>query len=163
MMKRILAAAFVAGVLSATAQAQNADHIATVQSGKSCAACNLFQADLSYRDADHINLASARLRQANLSLATYDDVVFAKSNLSIANLFGARFNRCDFKDADLTDAIAVGTYFGSSDLSGATLAGLNLSGADLTIARGLTQTQLNSACGDTSTKLPKGQTIPSCK
>lgn len=163
MLKRILGVALFSAALIGPAQAQNAQHISTVQSGKSCAACNLFQADLTYKDANGINLGSARLRQANLSLATYDDVVFSKSNMSVSNLFGARFNRCSFKDADLTNAVAVGTYFGSSDMTGAKLSGVNLSGADLSIVRGLTQKQLNVACGDASTRLPKGRTVPSCR
>ncbi|MEM9937749.1 MAG: pentapeptide repeat-containing protein [Pseudomonadota bacterium] len=163
MLKRTALALLMTVGSASAAHAQNDAHIATVQSGKSCAGCNLFQADLSYKDADKINLGNARLRQADLSLTTYDDVIFTKANMSVANLFGARFNRCSFKDADLTHAVAVGTYFGSSDLSGAILKDVNLSGADLSIARGLTQTQLNQACGDMTTRLPKGKTVPHCR
>ena len=45
-----------------------------------------------------------------------------------------------------------------ADLSGANLSGTDLSGANLLGARGLTQTQLDEACGDANTKLPEGFT-----
>ncbi|MEL6861253.1 MAG: pentapeptide repeat-containing protein [Pseudomonadota bacterium] len=162
MLKHIAALSIGLSLFAMPAFAQDAAAIAKVQSGQSCAGCNLFQADLAYRDAKKLDLSGARLRQSNLSLATYDDVNLTGANLSVANLFGARFNRANFKDANLQNATAVGTFFGSSNLSGANLTGANLSGADLKIARGLSQAQLNSACGDASTQLPSGKTIPTC-
>lgn len=162
MLKHIAALSIAFGAFALPAAAQDAAAIAKVQAGKSCAGCNLFQADLTYRDGAKMNLSGARLRQSDLSLVTYDDVNLSNANLSVANLFGARFNRANFKNANLQNATAVGTFFGSSDLSGADLSGANLSGADLKIVRGLSQAQLNRACGDTSTQLPKGKTIPSC-
>ena len=38
----------------------------------------------------------------------------------------------------------------------------NLAGADLSGATGLTQKQLDQACGDKETKLPEGLTIKPC-
>ncbi|MEM7328343.1 MAG: pentapeptide repeat-containing protein [Pseudomonadota bacterium] len=162
MLRQIASLILVAGVSISPAIAQNAGEIVKVRDGKSCAGCNLFQAELSYQDATKIDLSGARLRQSNMALTTYDDVNFSGANLSIANLFGARFNRSDFKQANMQNAIAVGTYFGASNFSGADLTGANFSGADLTIVRGLTQAQLNRACGDANTRLPKGKTIPRC-
>ncbi|NQY14404.1 MAG: pentapeptide repeat-containing protein [Henriciella sp.] len=150
------------GVSAMPAFAQNADHIAKVQNGQSCAECNLFQADLTYKDAEKIDLSGARLRQSSLALTTFDDVNFSGANLSVSNLYGARFNRSDFRQANLQNVVAVGAYFGASNLNGADLSGANLSGADLSLAIELTQTQLNQACGDSSTRLPNGKTIPSC-
>ncbi len=162
MLKHFAALSIGLSLFAMPALAQDAAAIAKVQSGQSCPGCNLFQADLTYRDGKKMNLSGARLRQSDLSLATYDDVNLSGANLSVANLFGARFNRANFKDANLQNATAVGTFFGSSNLSGANLSGANLSGADLKITRGLSQAQLNGACGDASTKLPNGKTIPSC-
>ena len=163
MLKQLSALAIAASLMATPAFAQNASQIAKAKSGKSCAGCNLFQADFSYTDAAGMDFSKSRLRQANLALTTFDDVNFSKSNLSVANLFGARFNRCDLSQADLTNASAVGAYFGSSNLKGAKLAGTNVSGADLSVARGLTQKQLDQACGDRATKLPKGLRIPACR
>lgn len=162
MLKHIAILTIAVSLFSAPALAQNSSQIASVKSGKSCAGCNLFQADLAYRDGKNMNLSNTRLRQSNLSLATYEDVNFSAANMSVANLFGARFNRSNFSKANLQNAAAVGTYFGSSNLSGANLTGANFSGADLSLANGLTQAQLNRACGDRATRLPKGKTIPSC-
>lgn len=153
---------FLVGFYTAPASAQNAEQISTVKMGKSCSGCNLFQANLSYLEGEKMDLSKARLRQSSLALATYDDVSFASANLSVSNLFGARFNRSDFSGANLQNATAVGTYFGASKLTGAKLEGANFSGADLSLVKGLTQSQLNKACGDETTRLPKGQTIPHC-
>lgn len=162
MLKQIARLTLIAGILALPAMAQDAGEIAKVRDGQSCKGCNLFQAELSYKDAAKMDLSDARLRQSNLALTTFDDVNLTGANLSVANLFGARFNRASFARANMQNVIAVGTYFGSSDLAGADVSGANFSGADLSIAKGLTQTQLNRACGDANTRLPKGKTIPSC-
>ncbi len=150
-------------VLGLPAVSQDAGEIAKVQAGQSCPGCNLFQADLSYLDADNVDVSGARLRQSDMQLATFDNWSFKGTNLSIANLFGARFNRCDFTSANLQRATLVGTYFGASTLKDADLAGANLSGADLSIAKDLTQEQLDTACGDDSTILPENLNIPACR
>lgn len=162
MLRQILCTFGAIGVLLSPAAAQNAGEIAQVRDGKSCPGCNLFQAELSYQDASKIDLSGSRLRQSNLALTTYDDVNMSEANLSLANLFGARFNRVNLRGANLEKVIGVGAYFGSSDFTGADLTGGNFSGADLTMAIGLTQEQLNRACGDAKTELAKGKTIPSC-
>lgn len=145
------------------AMAQDAGEIARVQAGESCPGCNLFQADLAYMDLKAVDVSGARLRQSDMQLATFDDWNLKGANLSVSNLFGARFNRADFSGANLERATAVGTYFGRSNFANANLDGANLSGADLSVARGLTQQQLASACGDTSTALPKGMSVPACR
>lgn len=60
----------------------------------------------------------------------------------MANLRGARFDGADFRDADLRRA--------------------NISGVDLSSARGLTQDQLDEACGDGATRAPKGLVVRAC-
>ena len=161
MMKQILIAAAFMG-LAFPAAAQNAGHIAKVQNGQSCAGCNLFQADLAYLDADNIDVSGARLRQSDMQLSTFDNWNLRGTNLSVANLFGVRFNRSNFSNANFENATLVGGYFGSSTFSGANFSGANLSGADLHLAKGLTQSQLDRACGDEATRLPAGLRIPYC-
>lgn len=161
MLKQSLSAiALLVGAVPAIAQ--DASEIARVQSGLSCPACNLFQADLAYLDAGNVDVSDARLRQSDMQLSTFDEWNLKGANLSIANLFGARFNRSDFSGANLQRATLVGAYFGSSTFKGADLTGANISGADLSIARELSQAQLDTACGDSSTRLPKGLNVPSC-
>ena len=52
------------------------------------------------------------------------------------------FDGADFRDTDLTRT--------------------SLHGADLANVRGLTQDQLDEACGDSRTKLPRGLAVRSC-
>jgi uncharacterized protein YjbI with pentapeptide repeats len=145
-----------------TNQAQRDETAARVRSGQSCARCDLFQIDLSYQNIGARDFSGARIRQSDLSLATADRARFSGANMSLANLFGTRLSGADLTNANLDHATLVGAYLGGARLSGATLAGANLSGAELDNATGLTQTQLNAACGDSSTSLPAGLTIPSC-
>ena len=149
--------------LAMPSEAQSASDIAKAKSGQSCQGCNLFQADFSYQGIRAVDLSNSRLRQANLSLSTMNGVNFSGANLSIANLFGGRFTGANFSGADLTNATLVGGYFSGASFSGANISGANLGGADLRNARGLTQRQLNTACGDTYTQLRDGLTLPRCK
>lgn len=149
-------------VLSAGASAQNAGQIASVEKGRDCPGCNLFQADLAYIDLPGIILSGARLRQADLSLVTMNRADFSNADLSIANGFGARFSGANFARADLTRANFTGAYLGYANFRAAQLQGLVLSGAELTGAKNLTQSQLNLACGDEYTILPPGLSIPRC-
>ena len=161
-MKRILAVIAMISLFGGAAAAQDASQIARVQAGQSCPGCNLFQADLAYRDLPGIDVSGARLRQASLALSTMNRARFDNSDQSIANLFGGRFTGASFRNADLTRANLVGAHFGGANLAGANLSGATLSGAELNEAVGLTQSQLNAACGDTSTRLPAGLTVPRC-
>jgi uncharacterized protein YjbI with pentapeptide repeats len=133
-----------------------------VRRGASCPNCDLFQIDLAYGNVAGRNFSGARIRQADLSLVTGDRARFTGANLSLTNFFGARLGHADFRDANLEGATLVGAYAGYANFSGAALTGANLSGAELEGAAGLTQAQLNTACGDAATRLPMGLTVPGC-
>jgi uncharacterized protein YjbI with pentapeptide repeats len=77
-------------------------------------------------------------------------------------MFGMRATRANFAGANLSGASLVGAHFGGARLAGAALTGANASGAEMAEALGLTQDQLNTACGDATTTLPAGMTIPRC-
>jgi uncharacterized protein YjbI with pentapeptide repeats len=102
----------------------------------------LVNADLRRVDLRHSMLGLADLAGADLFAAHLET-----ANLGYANLSGTRLML-----ASLTDAL----------LWGAILIGADLRGADLSSAIGLTQAQLDQACGDTRTKLPQGLTIKQC-
>jgi uncharacterized protein YjbI with pentapeptide repeats len=133
-----------------------------VRDGASCANCDLFQISLAYQSIAGRNFSGARIRQADLSLVTADRARFRGANMSLTNFFGARLSRADLTDTNLEGATFVGAYLGAARFSGAALNGANFSGAELDSAVGLTQMQLNTACGDATTKLPSGMTIPAC-
>jgi uncharacterized protein YjbI with pentapeptide repeats len=162
-MKRLL---ILAVVLTATAAspviAQNADQIARVRGGASCAGCNLFQGDFSGLEARGLNLNGSRLRQSDLSLAVMNRTRFTNADMRDVEAYGGVFSSSSFAGANLTNASFVGAYLDGANFSGATLTGANLSGATLLRATGLSQGRLNQACGDETTRLPRGLTIPSC-
>lgn len=161
-MKHFAAALILIAAGLAPALAQNSSQIARVQGGASCPGCNLFQADLSYRDLPGVDLSGARLTQSNLSLSTMNRARFDGADLSISNLFGARFTGASFVSANLSRSVLVGVYFGSADLTGANLTDANISGAELHNTRGLTAAQLAGACGDAATRLPAGLSVRRC-
>lgn len=158
-----LCAASPALAQTVTSPDARARTIAAVEAGRvSCRSCDLFQADFSFDALAGRDFAGARLRQADLSLATADGTRFTGADLSLVNGFGGRFARADFARANLTGATLVGAYLGQVRWTGAVLTSVNLSGADLSGAQGLTQRQLDAACGDGQTVLPPGLRIGRC-
>ena len=87
---------------------------------------------------------------------------FAHGDLRDVNAYGAVFSSADFAGTNLANASFVGAYLQGSNFAGANLAGTNLSGAEMDHARGLTQHQLEGACGDEATTLPAGLRVRRC-
>jgi uncharacterized protein YjbI with pentapeptide repeats len=143
--------------------AQNAAEVGRAQDGANCPRCNLFQADLSNKDLPGRDFAGARLRQADLSVSVFDHSRFEGDDLRDVNGYGGRFTDADFAGANMTNATFVGAYLEGANLRGAVLSGVNFSGAEMGRAVGLSQSQLNAACGDETTKLPAGLRIPACR
>ena len=82
-----------------------------------------------------------------------------------ADLFAARLRRADLRAASLRGAVLVGADLRQADLrwadvTGADLRGARLDGADLTDALFLTQSQVNAARGDASTRLTQSLRRP---
>ena len=103
---------------------------------------NLQGFNLKGANLQKANLSGARLQKANL-----DGASLVNAYLQFANLQGASFRNANFRKAMLNAADLLGAKFQGADLSG---------------ARGLTQEQLDKACGDENTKLPKNLTIKRC-
>ena len=80
---------------------------------------------------------SSRIRE------TLEGAIFLGIDVRNLNLEGADLIGADLSDSDLTGANLTG-----ANLADANLTGTNLSGTDLTSATGLTQAQLDTACGD---------------
>lgn len=144
------------------ALAQNASQIDRVRNGGSCSGCNLFQADLAGFERNGLNLSQSRLRQADLSLSVMNRTRFRGADMRDVEAYGGVFSSSDFTGANLTNASFVGAWLRAARMGGANLSGTNLSGADLSGATGLTQAQLNRACGDEATRLPGRLSIPRC-
>ena len=99
---------------------------------------------------------------AKNSIASVDSPSSLGADLRDVEAYGAVFSSASFAGADLSNASFVGVHLQGANLRGARLSGTNLSGAEMDAARGLSQAQLNQACGDASTRLPAGLRIPAC-
>ena len=68
----------------------------------------------------------------------------------------------DLRSANLSKAILRFADLRGADLVKADLSGTDLSDADLSDVKNLTQAQLDKACGNANTKLPKEITLKPC-
>ncbi len=93
---------------------------------RDCAACNLFEADLRYRD-----LSGADLSEANLQGALLHKANLRNANLSRANLDGANLNRANLSFADFTNASLVNAMLYQADAARADFSSANVSRAIL--------------------------------
>ncbi len=107
------------------------------------------QAGLSRTDLFCANLQGADLAGANLQGAD-----LLQANLQGALLQGAKLQGADLRFANLQGADLTGANLQGAVLWFAKLQGADLTDANLTKAIGLTQEQLDEACGDDKTKLP---------
>ena len=109
-------------------------------------------------------------QQANALLLRASELVRAqvpghKLDRRGADLIGARLNAADLRGANLRGAYLIGADLSGADLrladlTGADLRGADLRGADLTRALFLSQSQLEAATGDTSTRVPASLAHP---
>lgn len=128
--------------------------------------------NLTLLDADsllQINIANHR-DKVNVFLRKTSDMIRRKSpksnnNLESKTYFGKDFRNLDLRGADLRGAFLIAANLKGMNLAGADFIGADLrdadfSGADLSKSIFLTQSQINSAKGDKSTKLPTNITKP---
>lgn len=106
-----------------------------------------------------VSLEDIDLSKAELKGLQLDNMYLEGSNLRGADLENGSFKNVDFEEADLRgadmdDADFSGAGFENALMKGAELDHANLRGADLSLAVGLTQSQLEEACVDETTKLP---------
>ena len=153
-MIRFAAAGFALAAFAATAsygQGEDAAYlqaVASIKAGKpDCPHCNLAGADLT----------NQCVKGGNLTGADFDNARLVLMCMSFANFKGATFRGADLSGANLAHAILAG-----ADLTGAQMTITSIKGTDLTRARGLTQKQLDAACGDADTKVPAGMTVKIC-
>lgn len=96
------------------------------------------------------DFSQANLEGANLSKSELGRAVFAAAKLNGANLSYSNLARADFSDAHLENA----------DFTRAYTFLTRIEGADLSKTIGLSQEQLDLACGDGDTQLPEGLERP---
>ena len=120
----------------------------------------------------HSSLIQANLHRAELERGQFHDNDFQSADLTGAkltdsNLARSNFDRARLDNADLSGTVLDGgqfthVKFGLANLADASMDGTNLSNADLSLVAGLTQTQLDGACGNMHTRLPAGLALGYC-
>jgi uncharacterized protein YjbI with pentapeptide repeats len=111
---------------------------------------NLAGANFTKAEMPRANMASANLARADLSKTELGRAVLSKANLAGASLRYANIARADLTEANLEGVDFTGSYTFLT----------RVEGTDLSQTMGLTQNQLDLACGDTGTKLPAGLEMP---
>ena len=112
-----------------------------------CPGCQLQGADLS----------NTCVKAKNLTGANFDGAKAVLMCMSFANFSNATFRGTDLSGANLAHADIDG-----ADLTGAIMDITSIKGTDLTKTKGLTQQQLDHACGDTDTRVPAGLKVHAC-
>lgn len=140
--------------------------------GGVCEECDLSGRILAGARMTHSNFSgsdfsNAVLTRADASHSEFDGADFTQADLTRARLIDAscpqaRFDRARLQQADARGADFTRANFGSADVTRMNFDGADLSGADLRHTRGLTQDQLDRACGTPRTRLPRGMRVESC-
>lgn len=162
------------------------DLASTDLSGADLTAANLekatlVRASLAGARADKANFSRVEGYRGDFSGISAESALFVSSELQRADFTGAKLKGSDFEKAELgranfDKAILTGTRFSVANLSRANLSGAlfegpidfdraflfltRIEGLNLAAAKGLTQDQVDLACGDAATKLPDGLRAP---
>jgi uncharacterized protein YjbI with pentapeptide repeats len=143
----LLAAALAAQPAGAASGADPAA-VARIHGGiVDCVGCSLQGADLK----------NTCVKAHDLHGADFDGADATLMCMSYANFSRATFRGTDLSGANLAHAILDG-----ADLTGARMTITSIKGTDLSAVKGLTQAQLDAACGDGETKVPAGLTVKTC-
>ena len=113
--------------------------------------------DCPHCDLTGADLTNTCVKEGNLQGAKFDGARAVLMCMSFADFRDASFRNTDLAGANLAHAKVDG-----ADFTGADLSITSIKGTDLSRARGLTQRQLDRACGDSETKVPAGLTVKFC-
>jgi len=136
---------------------KNAELRGTTLSEASLIASDFTQADL--RKAD---LTGSDFTRSNFSRAKLISTDAMRTIFVGANFYKSNLERGDFTHANFSDAKFIDTKFGDANIENANFTGADLSGAIMYKVTGLTQNQLDKACGSEDTHLPVGFTLKTC-
>lgn len=103
------------------------------------------------------NLFNTCVKAKDLRRANFDGANATLMCMSFADFRGASFRGAILDAANLASAKLDG-----ADITGARTRITSFAGTDLTRVKGLTQSQLDAACGDAKTKVPAGMKVHFC-
>ena len=165
-------AAAVAGSTALAANPKDVARARNVSQMSECTRCDLTNAKMTggfFQLANMVaaDLSGANFDGANLAGAQLNDAKAVNASFVFTNFSGSRLDGADLRGANFANAWLNWTWFANTKLDGANFAnarmpGTQLYNADLSKAVGLTQAQIDTACGDASTKLPPGLRVPAC-
>jgi len=145
---RILLVLLVLFSCAASVQAADPAAVAKIHGGiVDCVGCDLKGADLTNTCVKEHDLRGADFTGANATLMC----------MSFANFTGV-----SFRGTELSGANMAGAKMDGADMTGAKTSITSFLGTDLRRVKGLTQKQMDVACGDTKTRLPAGLHIHRC-
>jgi uncharacterized protein YjbI with pentapeptide repeats len=116
-----------------------------------------------HHDCPHCRLAGADLTNQCVKHGNLEGADFTGARLVLMCMSYADFRHASFRKADLSGANLAHANLDDADFSGASLSITSVKGTDLSRARGLTQAQLDGACGDAETKTPAGMKVHACR
>jgi len=148
-MSKYLALAALLILSAAPVRAADPAAVAKIKGGiVDCVGCDLKGADLANTCVKEHDLHGADFTGADASLMC----------MSFADFTGV-----SFRGTELSGANMAGAKMDGADLTGAKTSITSFLGTDLRKVKGLTQKQMDVACGDTKTKLPPGLKIHTCR
>jgi uncharacterized protein YjbI with pentapeptide repeats len=115
-----------------------------------------------HHDCAHCELAGADLTNTCVKGGNLEGANFANAKLVLMCMSYADFKGASFRHADLAGANLAHAKLDGADFSGASLSITSFKGTDLRGAKGLTQIQLDAACGDADTRAPHGLSVKIC-
>lgn len=131
-------------------------------SGRILAGARMTHSNFSRSDFSNAVLARADASHSEFDAADFTQADLTRTRLVDASCPRARFERARLQNADARGADFTRANFANADVTRMNFEDANLSGADLRQARGLTQAQLDEACGDRRTRLPRGLRVGRC-
>ena len=120
-----------------------------------------YRTNFSGISADGASFESAELQRSNFANAKLSGVNFTKADLGRSQFDGAEVGGSRFSLTNLARADFRGASFSAPvDFARAFFFLTRVEGVDLSVATGLTQWQIDMACGDDKTMLPEGLKKP---
>lgn len=131
-------------------------------SGRILAGAKMSNSNFRGSDFSNAVLARADASHSEFEAADFTEADLSRTRLVAASCPRARFERATLENADARGADFTRANFADADVTRMNFEDANLSGADLRHARGLTQAQLDQACGDRHTRLPRSLRVGRC-
>ena len=114
-------------------------------------------------DCPHCQLAGADLTNQCVKGGDLTGADFDRARLVLACMSKANFRSASFRGADLSGANLSDSKLDGADLTDAIFSATQARGTDFSHAKGLTQAQLDGACGDAKTRVPAGLQVRQCQ